>query len=176
VQIDGASFRLKFLGKGGKRIEKTHTDPALAKVLAELGRIRGPRLFKLQTKDGYRPMTAADLNAYLMEFSGKPITAKDFRTLFASAAALDRLSALEIIDSAAKRRRAIAEIAREIGFELANTPAIARKSYIHPLIIRKFETSELAGFSNGRARGGLTQAESRLMRFFETHAMDATQG
>jgi DNA topoisomerase-1 len=175
VQIDGASFRLNFRGKGGKRIDKTHADPALAEVLAELRRIRGPRLFKLKTKDGYRPMTAADLNAYLTEVSGKPITAKDFRTLFASAAALDRLCSLDAVDSAAKRRGIIAEIAREISLELANTPAIARKSYIHPLIISKFETCELEGFSNARARAGLTPAESKLMRFFETHTIDTTQ-
>jgi DNA topoisomerase I len=175
VQIDGASFRLNFRGKGGKRIDKTHTDPALAEVLAELRRIRGARVFKLTTKDGYRPMTAADLNAYLTETSGKTITAKDFRTLFASAEALDRLCSLDTADTAAKRRGMIAEIAREISLELANTPAITRKSYIHPLIISKFESCELDGFSNARTRAGLTPAESRLMRFLETHANDATQ-
>ena len=89
VEVDGAAFRLRFRGKGGKRIDKTHTDAKLAKVLAELRRVRGSRLFKLRTEDGYRPMTATDLNAYLAEGAGKPITAKDFRTLFASVAALE---------------------------------------------------------------------------------------
>ncbi len=168
VQIDGGTFRLKFRGKGGKRIDKTYSDPALAEALKELRRIRGPRLFKLRSKDGWRPMTAADMNAYLTDVSGKPITAKDFRTLFASAMALDRLSLIDPVDTPSMRRRIIAEAAKEISVELANTPAITRQSYIHPLIISNFETGELAGFTNSRSRAGLSAAESKLMRFLET--------
>ena len=37
--------------------------------------------------------------------------------------------------SQAACRRAIAEIARAISAELANTPAVTRKSYIHPAVI-----------------------------------------
>ena len=110
LQIDGASFRLCFRGKGGKRIEKNHKDAQLAMVLAELCRIRGSRLFKLKTEDGYRPMTASDLNKFLAEVSGKPVTAKDFRTNYASATALDKLSHIGQVDSPAACRRAIAEI------------------------------------------------------------------
>jgi DNA topoisomerase I len=168
LQIDGPSFRLMFRGKGGKRIDKTCSDAALAEALAELRQIRGPRLFKLKSKDGWRPMTAADMNAYLTEVSGKPITAKDFRTLFASATALDRLSLMEPAETPSKCRRIIAETAKEISVELANTPVITRKSYIHPLIISKFETGELAEFTNPRARAGMSSAESKLMRFLET--------
>jgi DNA topoisomerase I len=168
VQIDGPMFRLKFRGKGGKRIDKICSDATLKEALAELRRIRGPRLFKLKSKDDWRPMTAADLNAYLTEASGKPITAKDFRTLFASSMALDRLSLVEAADTPARCRRIIAETAKEISVELANTPTITRKSYIHPLIVSKFEAGELFGFTNSRTRAGLTAAESKLMRFLET--------
>jgi DNA topoisomerase I len=168
VQIGGSTFRLAFRGKGGKRIDKTCSDETLAEALAELRRIRGPRLFKLKSKDGWRAMTAADMNSYLTEMSGKPITAKDFRTLFASAMALDRLSLAEAVETPAKGRHIIAETAKEISVELANTPAITRKSYIHPLVIAKFEAGELSGFTNSRARAGLSSAESKLMRFLET--------
>jgi DNA topoisomerase I len=168
VQIDGPTFRLKFRGKGGKRIDKICGDAALTEALAELRRIRGPRLFKLKSKEGYRPMTAVDLNAYLTEASGKKVTAKDFRTLFASSMALDRLSLVEAADTRAKCRRIVAEAAKEISVELANTPAITRKSYIHPLIVSKFEAGELFGFTNSRMRTGLNAAESKLMRFLET--------
>jgi DNA topoisomerase-1 len=170
VQIDGASFRLCFRGKGGKRIEKNHTDSQLAMVLAELCRNRGPRLFKLKTQDGYRPMTASDLNKYLAEVSARPVTAKDFRTNYASATALDQLSLIGKVDSPAARRRAIAEVARLISADLGNTAVITRKSYIHPRIIEKFGNGELAGVSSSRPRAGLTVAESKLMRFLEADA------
>jgi DNA topoisomerase I len=167
LALNGNEFRLVFRGKGGKRIEKTCSDPRLFEALRELRKHRGPRLFKLPTGDGYRPMTAADLNRYLADRSGRPITAKDFRTLYASATALDRLGELETGSSVSMRRRWLADTARVISDELANTPAITRKSYIHPRIVEKFEAGELDGLSNGRARDGQTAAESKLMRFLE---------
>jgi DNA topoisomerase I len=167
VKIDGANFLLRFRGKGGKPIEKFHADADLAEALATLRSIRGPRLFKLQTEHGSRPMTASDLNAYLAEIAGKPVTAKDFRTLYASATALDHLSQLGTIDAPTARRRAVAEVARAISAELANTPAVVRKSYIHPRIIEKFEQGELSTMTNSRTRAWMSAAESKLMRFFE---------
>ena len=168
VSLNGSEFRLLFRGKGGKRIEKICSDRLLVEALRELRKERGPRLFKLRTSDGYRPMTAADLNRYLAESSGRPITAKDFRTLYASATALDRLAAADAGNSVFSRRRHLAETARLISEELANTPAITRKSYIHPQIVEKFEAGELLGLANGRARDGQTAAESKLMRFLES--------
>lgn len=167
VKIDGANFLLRFRGKGGKPIEKIHTDAALAEALAALRSIRGPRLFKLQTEHGSRPMTASDLNAYLAEIAGKPVTAKDFRTFYASATALDHLSQLGTIEAPTARRRAVAEVARAISAELANTPAVVRKSYIHPLIIEKFEHGELSTMTNSRTRVWMSAAEFKLLRFFE---------
>jgi DNA topoisomerase-1 len=167
VQVDGAAFRLKFRGKGGKQIEKRREDGELAERLAELRRLRGPRLFKVPSNDGFRPMTAIDLNAYLAQASGKAITAKDFRTLYASATALDRLSGADVGQSPAARRRALQEVGRLIAAELANTPAVVRKSYVHPWIVEKFERGALTGLANGKARLGLSAEESKLIRFFE---------
>ena len=113
-------------------------------------------------------MTATDLNAYLGRVSGKPVTAKDFRTLYASAVALDHLSTIGPPPSQAACRRAIAEIARAISAELANTPAVTRKSYIHPLVIERFEISGLADLPNAPARMGLTRAETKLIRLLES--------
>lgn len=169
VQVDGTSFRLCFRGKGGKRIDKTHTDIRLASALEELRRSRGPRLFKLTSADGSRPMTASDLNRYLAEAAGKPITAKDFRTLYASSAALEHLSGLGAMETPTAVKRAIAEIARLISEELANTPAVTRKSYIHPLIIERFQSRGLE-HSGSRARQELSAAESQLMRFLASIA------
>jgi DNA topoisomerase-1 len=170
LRIDGETIRFCFRGKGGKRIEKSYTDGRLADVLAELRRLRGRRLFKVKGQDGYRPMTASDLNSYLAQASGKPVTAKDFRTLYGSATALDQLSQIGHPESRTAGRRTIAEVARTISAELANTPAVTRKSYIHPSIIEKFEACELAGTGNFRTRRGLSAAESNLMRFLESEA------
>jgi DNA topoisomerase I len=167
VRVDGDRFLLRFRGKGGKPIEKIHNDAVLAEALTALRAIRGPRLFKLRAEQGYRPMTASDLNAYLAEIAEKPVTAKDFRTFYASATALDHFSQLGTVEAPAARRRAIAEIARAISTELANTPAVVRKSYIHPQIVEKFDRGALSEMNNSRTRAWISAAEAKLMRFLE---------
>jgi DNA topoisomerase-1 len=113
-------------------------------------------------------MTAGDLNQYLAESSGKPITAKDFRTLFASSEALNAFQGLERPGTTAVARRAIAAVARNVSAELANTPAVTRKSYIHPRIIESYESGGLEYVEDAPRKRNLSLAESRLMRFLQT--------
>lgn len=168
LKMDSDGFHLVFRGKGGKHIEKSCDDPLLIAALKELRAIPGVRLFKLKTNDGYRPMTAGDLNQYLAESSGKPITAKDFRTLFASTVALNQLQNFGPPATTAAARRAIMDAARKISTELANTPAVTRKSYINPMILERFEKGELENPADFPKKRGLTLAESRLMQFLKT--------
>lgn len=171
VHIDKHTICLSFRGKGGKKIEKQLEDEPLAEALTVLCGLRGARLFKLEVTSGLRPMTASDLNAYLVERSRRSISAKDFRTFFASARALERLEGLEVPKSNAARRRILADVAREVSGELANTPAITRKSYIHPAIVETFEMGGLVKPPVRRVRHGLSPAESSLVRFLERHIL-----
>ena len=168
LKMDSDGFHLAFRGKGGKHIEKSSDDLLLVTALKDLRAYPGARLFKLKTNDGFRPMTAGDLNQYLALSSGKPITAKDFRTLFASSQALDHLQNFDRPGTRAVARRAIADVARKISMELANTPAVTRKSYIHPRIIESFETGALENLGEGPKKRGLSSAESKLMHFLQT--------
>ena len=167
LKMDNDGFHLAFRGKGGKHIEKSCNDPLLIAALKELRAYSGARLFKLKTNDGFRPMTAGDLNQYLALTSGKPITAKDFRTLFASSLALDHLQTFGRPSTTAVARRAVADVARKISIELANTPAVTRKSYIHPRITESFETGDLENFRDGPKKRDLNSAESKLMQFLQ---------
>ncbi len=166
--MDDDGFHLAFRGKGGKHIEKSSNDPLLITALKELRACPGARLFKLKTSGGIRPMTAGDLNQYLAECSGKPITAKDFRTLFASSLALNELQSFGRPDTTFVARSAVAAIARKISIQLANTPAVTRKSYIHPSIVESFEKGELENISDAPKKRGLSSAESKLMQFLQT--------
>ena len=168
LKMDDDGFHLAFRGKGGKHIEKSSNDPLLITALKELRACPGARLFKLKTSGGFRPMTAGDLNQYLAECSGKPITAKDFRTLFASSLALNELQSFGRPDTAFVARSAVAAIARKISIQLANTPAVTRKSYIHPSIVESFEKGELENISDAPKKRGLSSAESKLMQFLQT--------
>lgn len=168
LKMDSDGFHLAFRGKGGKHIEKSCNDPLLIAALKELRTYPGARLFKLKTSDGFRAMTAADLNQYLAESSGKPITAKDFRTLFASSAALNHFQNFGPPRTTAVARRTIMDAARKISAELANTPAVTRKSYIHPSIIERYERGKLETAGDAPKKRGLTTAEAKLMQFLQT--------
>jgi DNA topoisomerase-1 len=51
---------------------------------------------------------------------------------------------------------------------LVNTRSVARSSYIHPSVIKAYESGKLeASLFRGRIRTGLNKIESALMRFLE---------
>lgn len=144
VEIDNDQIRLRFFGKGGKEFDCLVRAPALALVIQELQRMPGRRLFKYRDADGrIRPVTAADTNAYLNDIAGAPVTAKDFRTLAANAAAAMRLATLTPEAAPAARRRQVAAVIREVSELLGNTPAVARKSYVHRELVKAFEDRHL---------------------------------
>jgi len=67
------------------------------------------------------------------------VTAKDFRTLHASA-----LAKLEPGPSAAARKRQVTAVTTSAAAFLRNTPSITRKSYIAPCLFAMFETAQLS--------------------------------
>ncbi len=165
VQISGNKIQLTFPGKGKKRIDVSITDRKLAPVISDLLQVPGRRLFKLQAATGWRKMTATDLNAYFANIAKEGISAKDFRTLYASAIAVSRLAEMPLPKSKSGLRRAVAAVAREISAHLVNTPAIVRKSYIHPRIIAQYEASEFPHDLNPVLRRNCSKAECLLCAF-----------
>jgi DNA topoisomerase-1 len=168
LKMGDDGFHLVFRGKGGKHIEKRCDDALLISALKNLRSYPGARLFKIRTNGGFRPMTAPDLNQYLAQSAGKPVTAKDFRTLFASSQALNELQNFGPPCTSAVARRAVAAAARKISIELANTPAVTRKSYIHPRIVECFEKGELGSAYYAPRKRGLSSAESKLVKLLQT--------
>lgn len=165
VQISGNKIRLIFPGKGKKRIDVSLTDRKLAPVISGLLQLPGHRLFKLESGNGWRKMTATDLNAYFASIADEGISAKDFRTLYASATAVSRLVELPLPKTKSGLRRTIAGVAKEISAHLVNTPAIVRKSYIHPKIIARYESGEFPRELGPANRRRLSKAECLLCAF-----------
>ncbi len=168
MQISGDQIRLIFPGKGKKRIDVSVSDRKLASGLASLIQLPGRRLFNLQTSSGWRKMTATDLNAYFTSISKQTISAKDFRTLYASAIAVARLTGIPRPKSRAGCRRVISAVAKEISEHLVNTPAIVRKSYIHPRIIAQYEAGKLDLESPDSALRNCSMAETLLHQFLKS--------
>jgi DNA topoisomerase-1 len=166
VCCEKESLHLTFNSKGGREIRCSIRSCAIVTLVKALARLPGRRLFQYRDEDGsVRRVTAADVNAYLQEISGASITAKDFRTLAATAAAAERLAAIEPADTASGRRKQISATVKEIAEMLGNTPAVARKSYVHHRVIEAFGKRTLVAASP-RRRTGLSRGESAVAILF----------
>jgi DNA topoisomerase-1 len=146
--IYGQAINLKFRSKGGKIVTKEFAAARLARVIALLRRLPGRRLFQYQAEDGtVHRVNARDVNAFLREIAGTKISLKDFRTLLASASVLDALARIKPAASAHQRRKQVLEAVSAAAEDLANTPTICRKSYVHETVVTAFENGVLERFS-----------------------------
>lgn len=170
ITARGRALALKFTGKSGKRIAKRVEGAGLARALKSLTKLPGRRAFQYRDEEGrVRPVTAGEVNAYLAGIAGEAVTAKDFRTLAASAKAAERLAGEIPAASPTARARQIAGVMRDVSETLANTPAVTRKSYVHDAVVEGFENGTLSDAYAG-SRGGhrLTRAERTVAKLVAT--------
>jgi len=173
VKLNGSGLALNFRGKGGTAISCTVEDRALVRAIRRIATIRGSRLLQYVDENGAtHPVRASDVNAYLKRISGRDISAKDFRMLAASATAAEHLAQVEPAPSERSRRRQIAEVMKNVSADLANTPTVARKSYVHALVVQAFEDGVLPSIlrqtRSGRVRSRGENALARLLRATRT--------
>ncbi len=157
LQAEGVCFA--FRGKGGQQVRCAVEAPKLAELVRELKGTPGRRLFQYRDGEGgVHRVTSLEVNAYLQAVAGETISAKDFRMLAANATAASRLARLEPAAGAAGRQRQVAAVVREVASLLGNTPAVARRSYIHARVVEAFENGRLAQLARR------TEAKARSTR------------
>ncbi|MDN3644980.1 DNA topoisomerase IB [Pontixanthobacter aestiaquae] len=136
AQIDGDTLNIAFVGKGGKKRQVTLQDPELANAVQDARDVPGQHLFQYYDLDGQRqPIGSGDVNEYLRDTMGENFTAKNFRTWHASVLALGALANC-------RDHLTITTMCEGVAERLGNTPAITRKSYIHPAVISLVETQD----------------------------------
>ena len=159
VQLNGDEIALCFPGKGGTQIKKVCRSHRLAKAIRRLKILPGSRLFQyVGTDETLCPLRRRDANAFLCEITSNRISLKDFRTLAACSHALEHLTRLDPKPSQQGKRAQIKLALREVAEELANTPAVCKRSYVHAVVIEAFETGRLkrlasSGLPNRRTKG-----------------------
>jgi DNA topoisomerase I len=157
---DKHGLTLSFKAKGGKTIVKEVRSRRLHTALTRLLDLPGRRVFQYREPGGeVRVVRAHDVNGFLREVAGRPISLKDFRTMVASAQALQALAATVPAESAARRRRQVREAVVEVAEELANTPTVCRTSYVHDAVIEAFETGALKRVASKKIKSPVAQAE-----------------
>src|SRR5207248_938191 len=81
VDVNGATLRFHFRGKGGKKHTLDIRDRRLARIVERCQDLPGQDLFQyFDEKSEPQDVKSGDVNDYLREITGQDFTAKDFRT------------------------------------------------------------------------------------------------
>lgn len=139
VEVAGAEVTFEFVGKSGKKHTITMKDARLAKIVRRCRDLPGYELFQYLDADGNRQdVKSDDVNAYLREISGQEFTAKDFRTWAGTLLACLVLQEFAAVDSEAQKKKNIVRAVERVAERLGNTPAVCRKSYVHPAVLDSY--------------------------------------
>ncbi|MBB6504357.1 DNA topoisomerase-1 [Sphingomonas endophytica] len=167
AQISGSTLKLEYKAKSGKIRKLKITDGSLARFVKKCQDLPGQKLFQYVGDDGEpHAVTSSDVNAYLRAAMGEGFTAKHFRTWGASVVAFETLIEAEAPIG-------LKTMLEPVVAHLGNTPAIARKSYVHPALIELGkDKAAQAAFRQSlrlpRSTQYLTRTERGLIAFLES--------
>lgn len=165
VRFDAGGVALDFPGKRGIPVSVHLHGSRLQRALHKIHDLPGAELIAWADEDGApHPLRSEEVNAALAEICGEGTSAKTFRTWNGTLAAFSV--------AAHEGPVTIAEMTQAASERLCNTPAIARKSYIHPKVIALARLSQderarclAKGCPHGLSR--LRAHEEHLIAFLE---------
>lgn len=163
AEVAGNTLRLRFKGKSGIMREVALSDRSLARVVRKMQDLPGQRLFQYVDDEGdLHAVGSCEVNEYLCETMGERFTAKNFRTWHGSVLAFSLVAMGE-------GQIALKELMGQVAGHLGNTPAVTRKSYVHPAVISLVDRQEAwrASLQLPRSTTWLTREERGLMELLE---------
>ncbi len=189
LSVRGARLHFSFQGKSGVAHRLEVSDRRLARIVRRCQDLPGQTLFCYEDDAGQvRSIGSADVNEHLRALAGEHITAKDFRTWHASVLGLQACrEALRHAGRAAQPfgpKQLLAQVAGALG----NTPAVCRKSYVHPQVLalaalvasQPLHAADLLRQAEAlpppAGCRGLRQAEQRLLGFLQVATGPALAG
>jgi DNA topoisomerase-1 len=172
VRIDGNRLRIRFTGKNSKLHEIAFNDPRLARLVRRCQELPGQILFQYVDEAGEQhPVRSSDVNDYLRDATSLDATAKTFRTWNASVYCAAALGDRPPPVNARAGRATVTAMLKIVARELNNTPAVCRRSYIHPALIDAYLAGELAErweAAPGRGSPTLTRDERKVLSVLAT--------
>jgi DNA topoisomerase-1 len=165
AKVERGRLKIAYNGKHGIRRTCTIADRNLARIAKRTQDLPGQHLFEyLDEHDEVRPIGSSDVNLYLKEVMGEDFTAKDFRTWGASVIAFEEMLKTAEEKGKVKLKSMIEPVAEALG----NTPAISRKSYVHPALIEAAKDAGAIGERTlPRPTRHLSAAERGLIAFLD---------
>jgi DNA topoisomerase-1 len=160
----GHGLTMRFAGKHGIVHEVKITDTNLKRICKRCQELPGQMLFQYINGDGEpKPITSGDVNDYIKGATGDDFTAKHFRTWSANV-----IACAQLLKKAEDARISVKTVVEPVAEALGNTPAISRKSYVHPKLldaVKEDPRDPLSGMERPRARKRLSTAEVALLEF-----------
>jgi DNA topoisomerase I len=144
VRIEGNNLVFRYIGKQRKDQRQVVADTPLVEIIEELMAQPGRRLFRYRSprdRRRYHPVTAAGVNRYLRDILGERCTSKDLRTFGGTVRAATILADIGPARTKTEAKHNVLLACKLVASELGNTPAIARKAYIHPAVLEEYERS-----------------------------------
>ena len=158
VDVEGDEIRFVFRAKNRALVRRTLRSAPLARELEHLVGLEGSRLFRFERDGELVALTARGLNDYIADRLGNGFTAKDFRTWGGTLTAARELARHGPAEDEHLAKRRLAQVMRKVAGELGNTPAVARASYVSPVVVDEY----LAGRTLEDFRGGRTAGPARM--------------
>ena len=168
VRLEGGAIRLSYRGKSGQMRDMRVRDAGLLRFVRNMQDLPGQRLFQYLDADGQRhEVGSSDVNAFIRETMGAEFSAKHFRTWGGTLVAFE-------VWLASKGQIGLKPALQLVAEALGNTPAISRKSYVHPAVLAALKApgeTEMP-LRLPRARRWLSREERALIEFLRQAAQE----
>ncbi len=177
ARVEGAHVRFSFKGKSGIKHTIALRDKPLARIIRACQEIPGQELFAYIDEGGApHDVGSNDVNDYIKEIGGDDFTAKDFRTWVGTVQCALLLAEEEYADTQSERKHRLNDVIKQVAARLGNTPAVARKSYIHPEIIAAYtEDGTIGQMLRGKPAKGLLPEETFVVDFLKKRERETPQ-
>lgn len=131
-----------FVGKHHIKHRKVLVDEELASLMWDLKSIGGVRkLFNYLDENGKpHPIKPKDINDYLKLITAPEFSAKDFRTWGGTLLAALELAEIGFCEDEELLKKNIVTAIKKVSEQLGNTPSVCRSSYIHPTVLKSYES------------------------------------
>ena len=167
-----------FVGKHHVKHRKVLVDEELAGVMRDLKALGSARkLFHYLDGEGKpKPLKPRDVNEYLKTITSPDFSAKDFRTWGGTLLTAVELAEIGAATEEKQIKKNLCQAIKKVAEQLGNTPTVCRGSYIHPKVIKSYESGlTIDEFRQRRARNRIKRLETdyepeekALMKLFKT--------
>ena len=172
AELKGSTLKLEFKAKSGKLRRLKINDRSISAVVKKMHDLPDQHLFGYLDEHGaVHPVSSSDVNAYIKDATGEDFTAKNFRTWAASLLAFEALAG-------AKEDMTLKSLLAPVVEKLGNTPAVARRSYVHPSLIdlvKEGQREFRQALRLPRTSKYLTRTERGLIHFLERDLVPALE-